>query len=137
MITKLKIIWSLVATVSGTTAYQAYENRAELIAAARSELPAGMADSLAALEPPPMEAPKLSPEDTAGFSSRISGWLDSARGTLAASNEKSCMGYCDTRAAKCKKIANRDLELIGVCQDEQDLCHVGCKGGDKKVGSSE
>lgn len=132
MITKAQIIWSLVATVSGTTAYKAYEHRAELIEAARTELPAGMADSLAALEPPPMEAPKLSPEDTAGFTSKISAWMDSAKGTLAASNEKSCLGYCDTRAAKCKKIANYDIELIRICQDEQDLCHVGCKGGSSK-----
>jgi|GEM_PF-4124475 len=129
MITKAQIIWSLVATLTGTTAYQAYENHRELVAAAASELSISEADALAELAPPDPQyaSPVLAPDDTAGLTGKMTGFLDSARQSLANSNEKSCLGYCDFRRDKCVKMANRDSELAQICEDEKAVCRQGCQ----------
>jgi hypothetical protein len=135
MVLQAKIIWALVATFAGTAAYQAYEHRQDLIDAAGSELPISVADSLNKLAPPDPKyaSPDYKPEDTSGLAHRMGGLLDSARGAMANSNEKSCQGYCDFRRDKCVKVANGDRDLITICEDEVKVCYLGCKPPDKSL----
>lgn len=132
MLTKAQIIWSLVATVTGTTAYQAYENRRELIEAAQGEVPVAWMDSLEALAPPDpnFASPDFKPEDTASFTAQITGYLDSASGTLKRQNASSCEGFCRNKRDKCLNAARQEDDLSRICLDEHEVCFAGCHAGD-------
>lgn len=138
MVTKGYIIWSLIGVVTGTTAYQAYENRQELIDAAGLENTIQVADSLEALAPPDpnLAPPDLSSKEGKDMLDKVSGYLDSARGSLQRSNAKSCEGYCNVKRNKCVKVANREKDLEVICQDEYEICFKGCHADEMPVANS-
>lgn len=132
MLTKAQIIWSLVAAMTGTTAYQAYENRRELFDAAQGQVPVELIDSLEALAPPDPKfaSPDFKPEDTAGLTAKLAGYLDSARGTIQRQNTASCEGYCRNKRDKCVQNARHETDLTTICYDEHEVCYAGCHAGD-------
>ncbi len=125
MLTKAQIIWSLIGAATGTTAFQAYQHRQDLLRAAEAELPIAIADSLEALVPPDSSLIEWDDKEP-GLKEKLAGYLDSMRSALTESNAKSCEGYCDVRRDKCVKMANRDADLVRICQDERNLCFTGC-----------
>jgi hypothetical protein len=128
MWSKAQIIWTLIGAATGTTAYQAYEHRQELIDAAGEELTIAVSDSLENLAPPDssLAPPDWNAEEGKSLAQTVSGYLDSARGALQASHAKTCEGYCDVRRDKCVRIANRESDLVRICEDEHAICFKGC-----------
>jgi hypothetical protein len=129
MLSKAQIIWSIVGAVTGTTAYQAYEHRQDLLDAAGAEMTISAADSLELNSPPDpsLAPPSLDSKEGKEMLEKVAGYLDSARGTLQKSNVKSCQGYCDVKRDKCVRLANRERDLVAICLDEHEICYKGCE----------